>query len=134
VEIRAVHHVAMVVDDLGEAIETHRRLFGAELEIRERLESQRVEAAMLRLGEGRIELIAPLDQESGVARFLASRGPALHHVALEVPDVAAALAELARSGATLLDENPRRGLGGHEVAFVHPDSVHGVLVEVVEHG
>ena len=133
-EIRAVHHVAMVVDDLGEAIETHRRLFGAELEIRERLESQRVEAAILRLGEGRIELIAPLDQESGVARFLASRGPGLHHVALEVPDVASALAELGRAGVTLLDEKPRRGLGGHEVAFVHPDSVHGVLVEVVAHG
>jgi methylmalonyl-CoA epimerase len=124
----------MVVDDLGEAIETHRRLFGAELELRERLESQRVEAAMLRVGDGRLELIAPLDDESGVARFLAKRGAGLHHVALEVGDVAAALAELRDAGATLVDEAPRRGLGGHEVAFVHPDSVHGVLVEVVAGG
>jgi methylmalonyl-CoA/ethylmalonyl-CoA epimerase len=130
----AIHHVAIVVDDLDEAIGTYRRLFGAELELRARLESQRVEAAMLRVGEGRLELIAPLDDESGVARFLAKRGPGMHHVALEVPDVNAALAELERAGATLIDAEPRRGLGGHEVAFVHPESAHGVLVEVVASG
>jgi methylmalonyl-CoA/ethylmalonyl-CoA epimerase len=134
VEIRAVHHVAMVVDDLDDAIDTYRLLFGAKLELRERLGAQQVEAALLRVGSGRLELITPLDEESGVARFLAKRGPGLHHVALEVPDVTAALAELERAGATLIDAEPRTGLGGHEVAFVHPESVHGVLVEVVADG
>ena len=89
---------------------------------------------MLRVGAGRLELIAPARGDTGVARFLEKRGPGMHHVALEVPDVAAALRALEREGATLVDSEPRRGLGGHEVAFVHPESVHGVLVEVVSHG
>ena len=135
-ETRAIHHVGIVVelDQLDEAVETYRRRFGAEVEGRATLTEQRAEAAMLRLGDGRIELIAPLDQESGIARFLAKRGPGMHHVALEVPDVAAALEELERAGANLIDRVPRQGLGGHQAAFVHPDSAHGVLVEVVSHG
>jgi methylmalonyl-CoA/ethylmalonyl-CoA epimerase len=134
VEIGAVDHVAMVVGDLDAAVDTYRRLFGAQVELRERLDEQKVEVAMLRVGAGRLELLAPLDEESGVARFLAKRGPGMHHVALEVGHVADALAELQRAGATLIDTQPRKGLGGHEVAFVHPDSVHGVLVEVVGRG
>lgn len=133
-EIGAVDHVAMVVGDLDAAVDTYRRLFGAQVELRERLDEQKVEVAMLRVGAGRLELLAPLDEESGVARFLAKRGPGMHHVALEVGHVADALAELQRAGATLIDTQPRKGLGGHEVAFVHPDSVHGVLVEVVGRG
>lgn len=133
-EIRTVDHVAMVVPDLDAALEAYARLLGATVELRETLEAQGVEAAMLRAGDARLELICPLDGESGVARFLATRGPGMHHLALEVPDVATALDELESAGARLVDSEPRRGLGGHEVAFVHPESLHGVLVEVVGRG
>jgi len=133
-EIRAIDHVAMVVPDLDAALGVYERLLGATVENRETLEAQGVEAAMLRAGDARLELICPLDQESGVARFLAARGPGMHHVALQVEDVTAALDELESAGARLIDSRPRRGLGGHEVAFVHPESLHGVLVEVVSRG
>lgn len=133
-EIQALDHVGMVVSDLDEAVRTYERLFGAELELRETLDAQGVEAAMLRLGAGRIELIAPTRDDTGVARFLAKRGPGMHHLAVEVEDVGAALAELEAAGASLVDPRPQQGLGGREVAFVHPESVHGVLVEVVSDG
>jgi methylmalonyl-CoA/ethylmalonyl-CoA epimerase len=134
VDIRTVDHVAMVVENLDTAVETYRRLFGAEVELRQLLDEQGVEAAMLTVGTGRIELLAPTRDDTGVARFLARRGAGMHHVAVEVGDCGAALAELEEAGATLVDTKPRKGLGGHEVAFVHPDSVHGVLVEVVSRG
>lgn len=133
-EIRVIDHVAMVVPDLDAALETYERLLGATVELRETLEAQGVEAAMLRAGDARLELLCPLDADSGVARFLASRGPGMHHLALEVDDVAGSLRELEREGARLVDSEPRRGLGGHEVAFVHPESLGGVLVEVVGRG
>jgi methylmalonyl-CoA epimerase len=134
VEFRAVDHVAMVVEDLDEALETYERLFGAVVEFRERLDEDGVEAAMLRIGSGRLELISPLHEESGVARFLAKRGPGMHHVALGVAGVASALDELENAGARLVDARPRRGIGGHEIAFVCPESAHGVLVEVIANG
>ena len=129
--VRGVHHVAMAVEDLGEAVETYARLFGAEVEVRGRMEDQGVDAVYLRIGEGRVELVAPLAEDTTVGRFLARRGPAMHHVAFEVDDVADALEHLAAQGATLIDESPRQGLAGKQVAFVHPDSLHGVLAEVV---
>ena len=121
----------MAVEDLGEAVETYARLFGAEVEVRGRMEDQGVDAVYLRIGEGRVELVAPLAEDTTVGRFLARRGPAMHHVAFEVDDVADALEQLAAQGATLIDEAPRQGLAGKQVAFVHPDSLHGVLAEVV---
>lgn len=124
----------MAVEDLDEAVETYARLFGAELEHRARVDDQGVEAAAVRLGDGRVELLAPLDDDTPVGRFLASRGPGMHHVAVEVDDIRAALSSLEASGAELIDTQPRRGLYGLEVAFVHPDSVHGVLAEVVSRG
>ncbi len=127
-----LHHVAHVVDDLDAAIDELAPLWGLELEIRETLDAQRVEAAMLRRGDVRVELIAPTDPESGVARFLESRGPGFHHVAYSVADVAETLSELSERGAELIDERPRPGLGGHLVAFVHPRSGGGVLTELVE--
>ena len=133
VDTREIHHVAMAVSSLDEAVETYRRL-GAEVELRGRLGDQGIEAAYLRLGESRVELVAPLDDDTPVGRFLASRGPGVHHVAYEVGSVPAAIEALISEGATMVDEEPRRGLDGHEVAFVHPGSVHGVLVEVVAHG
>jgi methylmalonyl-CoA epimerase len=92
---------------------------------------QGVHAVSLLLGGDRIELVSPTDEDTPVGRFLASRGPGMHHVAYEVDDVGAALAELAEAGAELIDEEPREGLFGLEVPFVHPDAVHGVLTEVV---
>jgi methylmalonyl-CoA/ethylmalonyl-CoA epimerase len=83
------------------------------------------------VGADRIELLAPTTPDTPVGRFLAKRGPGMHHVAYEVDDVGAALADLERKGAELIDREPRRGLFGLEVAFVHPDAVHGVLTEVV---
>jgi methylmalonyl-CoA epimerase len=122
------------VDDLDEALATYERLFGAELEHRESVAEQGVEAASLRIGEGRVELLAALGAETPVGKFLAKRGPGMHHVAYEVDDVGAALDELASEGAELIDERPRRGMFGLEVAFVHPDAVHGVLAEIVSVG
>lgn len=133
-DVTGLHHVAMAVDDLDEAIATYGRLYGATVEMRARVESQGVEAAYLRVGAGRIELVTPLGEDTPVGRFLNGRGPGMHHVAFTVPDVGVAVRELRAAGAGVLDSEPRPGLGGHEVSFVHPDSAYGVLVEVVAHG
>jgi methylmalonyl-CoA epimerase len=134
VEARGIHHVGVAVADLDEAVRTYERLFGGRLEHRARVEDQGVEAATVRVGNGRVELLAALGDDTPVGRFLAKRGPGMHHVAYEVDDVGAALAELAAGGAELIDPVPRRGMFGLEVAFVHPDFVHGVLSEVVSRG
>ncbi len=126
-----MHHVGLAVEDLDGAIETYERLFGARLEHRSRVEEQGVEAASVRVGESRLELLGALADDTPVGRFLAKRGPGMHHVAYEVEDIEAAVAHLSDAGAELIDETPRRGMFGLEVAFVHPDSVHGVLTEVV---
>ena len=128
---RGIHHLGVAVDDLDEALATYERLFGATLEHRATVPEQGVEAAAVLVGPGRVELLAPTGDDTPVGRFLAGRGPGMHHVAYEVGDVAAALADLAAAGAQLIDERPRRGLFGLEVAFIHPDAVHGVLAEVV---
>ncbi len=130
-EVRAVHHVAMAVEDLDAAVATYERLFGARVELRGRMEDQGVEAAYLRVGSGRVELVSPLGADTPVGRFLAKRGPGMHHVAFEVADVASAVGKLAADGVEVIDAEPREGLGGHEVSFVHPDSLHGVLAEVI---
>jgi methylmalonyl-CoA epimerase len=134
VEARGIHHVGLAVVDLDEAVQTYERLFGGRLEHRSRVEDQGVEAASMRVGDGRVELLAALEEDTPVGRFLAKRGPGMHHVAYEVDDVGSALVELVGDGAELIDAEPRRGMFGLEVAFVHPDSVHGVLSEVVSRG
>jgi methylmalonyl-CoA epimerase len=134
VDARGIHHLGVAVDDLDAALSTYARLFGAELEHRATVPAQGVHAAAVRVGTGRVELLEPLEEDTPVGRFLASRGPGMHHVAYEVDDVAAALAGLSDAGVELIDEQPREGLFGLEVAFVHPDSVHGVLSEVVSAG
>jgi methylmalonyl-CoA/ethylmalonyl-CoA epimerase len=134
VEPRGIHHLGVAVADLDEAVATYERLLGAELEHRELVPDQGVEAASLRVGAGRVELLAPLGEETPVGRFLAKRGPGMHHVAYEVEDVGEALGELSAQGADLIDEQPRQGMFGLEVAFVHPDSMHGVLAEIVSGG
>jgi methylmalonyl-CoA epimerase len=124
----------VAVDDLDEALDTYRRLFGAEVEHRDTVIEQGVEAAAVRVGDSRVELLASLGDETPVGKFLASRGPGMHHVAYEVSDLQRELEGLAEQGVALIDEKPHHGLFGLEVAFVHPDSVHGVLAELVASG
>ena len=131
---RGIHHLGVAVENLDEALATYVRLFGAELEHRELVPEQGVEAAAVRVGESRVELLASLGADTPVGKFLANRGPGMHHVAYEVDDLRETLAHLARSGAELIDDEPRQGLFGLEVAFVHPHAVHGVLSEVVASG
>jgi methylmalonyl-CoA/ethylmalonyl-CoA epimerase len=133
-EVRGIHHLGVAVEDLDDALSTYALLFGAELEQRATMQDQGVEAAAVRVGSGRVELLEPLAEDTPVGRFLAKRGPGMHHVAYEVADVRAALDGLAQAGADLIDGQPRAGLFGLEVAFIHPDSVHGVLSEVVSPG
>ncbi|MGZ4292306.1 MAG: methylmalonyl-CoA epimerase [Gaiellaceae bacterium] len=131
---RGIHHVGIAVDDLDAAIDRYGRLFGATVEHRERVDEQGVEAASLRVGESRVELLAPLGPDTPVGRFLAKRGPGIHHVAFETADVAAELARLSAAGVQLIDEVPRHGMFGLQVGFVHPEAVGGVLAEFVGNG
>jgi methylmalonyl-CoA epimerase len=126
-----VHHIGIAVADLDEAIATYVQLFDAQLEGRQTVAEQGVEAASLRTGEGRLELLSALGPETPVGRFLTGRGPGLHHVAFEVDDLGAELARLRGAGITLIDETPRMGLFGLQVAFIHPESTGGVLAELV---
>jgi methylmalonyl-CoA epimerase len=128
---RGIHHLGIAVEDLDEAVATYERLFGAEVEHRGSVADQGVEAASLRVGAGRVELLASLGEETPVGKFLAKRGPGMHHVAYEVEDLPGELSRLSAAGAELIDERPREGLFGLEVAFLHPDAAHGVLSELV---
>ncbi len=129
-----LHHVAYVVADLDASLPLFVERFGLTEEIRETMPDQGVEAVMLRAGGAGVELITPLDPEGAIARYLDKRGEGLHHVAFGVRDVGATLTELAAAGVELIDTAPRRGLGGHLVAFVHPRSGAGALTELVEVG
>ena len=131
-EALRIHHLGVAVEDLDDAVESYERLFGATVEHRATVEDQGVEAASIRLGESRVELLTSLGEETPVGKFLAKRGQGMHHVAYEVADLPAALRELLDGGAELIDDAPREGLFGLQVAFVHPDSVHGVLSELVD--
>lgn len=126
-----IHHLGVAVRDLDAALDTYARLLGGALEHRETVSEQGVEAAAVRVGSGRVELLAALGADTPVGRFLEKRGEGMHHVAYEVDDVRIALDELTAAGAHLIDEEPRQGFFGLQVAFVHPDAVHGVLSEVV---
>ena len=126
-----IHHLGVAVDDLDAALATYVEVLGGTLEHRETLAEQGVEAASVLVGPDRIELLLPLDDDTPVGRFVSHRGPGMHHVAFSVENVGAALRDLDAAGLELIDETPRHGLFGLEVAFVHPDAVHGVLTEVV---
>jgi methylmalonyl-CoA/ethylmalonyl-CoA epimerase len=127
-----IHHVAYVVADLDAALARLHATLGLRPAIREVMADQGVEAALCGPPGGAVELVRPLDPEGAIARFLESRGEGLHHVAFEVADLGAALADLRARGAELIDDRPRAGLGGHLVAFVHPRSALGVLTELVQ--
>ena len=127
----SVHHLGIAVSDLDASIEQYAALFGATLEHRETVGEQGVEAASLRVGGSRVELLRPLSPDTPVGKFLANRGPGLHHVAFEVADLGAELDRLRADGVRLIDEWPRVGLFGLQVAFIHPEATGGVLAEFV---
>jgi methylmalonyl-CoA/ethylmalonyl-CoA epimerase len=128
----AIDHIGVAVDDLDEAVERYRRMLGIEPTHRERVEDQGVEEVLFPIGESYVQLLGALAPDTPVGRFVATRGPGVHHVAYRVDDVAAALDALRADGARLIDETPRPGSRGTLIAFVHPKSMGGVLVELVE--
>jgi len=127
-----INHVAVVVEDVQAAIGFWRDALGLPLQHTERNEAEAVEIAFLPVGEGEIELIQPITEDSGVARYLARKGAGLHHLCIEVEDIAAALERIAASGAELINESPRSRPDGTLYAFVHPKSTGGVLLELYQ--
>ena len=130
--LSTIDHVGVAVDDLDGALVLYRDSLGMPLVHRETVVEQGVEAALLDVGDGHIELLAPLGPETAVGKFLTKRGPGMHHVAYRVDDVEQALSDLAGAGVRLIDEHPRKGIRGSRVAFVHPASTGGVLTEIVQ--
>lgn len=127
-----IHHVAIAVEDLDSAIAGYESLYNITPMSREIVEDQGVSEAMLAVGGSYIQLLEPLTPESPVGRFLSQNGEGMHHIAFAVNDIEAALTHLRNEGATLIDETPRIGGGGHRIAFVHPKELAGTLVELVE--
>ena len=130
--IRRIHHVGVAVANLEESVALYRTALGAELVHRASNEKEGLEAAFLRVGDGELELMAPLRDDSPVGKFLAKRGPGLHHVAYGVTDIVKALTDARAAGLELIDAEPRMGMHGARIAFVHPKSLNGVLTEFVE--
>lgn len=128
-----IEHIGIATRGLDEALEFWRGALGLELEATEEVSEQRVRVAMLPLGESHVELLEPMDADSPVAKFLEKRGPGIHHIAVRVEDIRATLESLKKQGLRLIDETPRIGAGGCLVAFVHPSSAQGVLLELVQH-
>ena len=129
---RALDHVGIAVHSLDESLPVFESITGGKGHGRERVEQQGVEVVFLGSGDGRLELLAPTRDDSAVAKFLARRGPGMHHLCYRVDDVAAELARYRAAGAQLIDETPRPGAAGHLVAFIHPKSTGGVLVELLQ--
>jgi methylmalonyl-CoA/ethylmalonyl-CoA epimerase len=127
-----IDHVGIAVEDLDSSIELWRDKLGLALSHREVVAEQGVEAALLEVGENHVELLAPLGGDTAVAKFLAKRGPGLHHVAYQVHDIDAVLESVRDAGLALIDEQPRTGIRGSRVAFINPSATERVLVEIVE--
>jgi methylmalonyl-CoA/ethylmalonyl-CoA epimerase len=127
-----LHHVGVAVADLDEAIQLYASVFGAEVTHRASSEKDGLAAAFLRAGETEIELLAAIREDTPVGKFVAKRGPGLHHIAVAVSDIEKAMADARAEGLELIDQEPRIGLHGTRIAFLHPKSVGGVLTELVE--
>jgi methylmalonyl-CoA epimerase len=127
-----IDHIGVAVEDLDSALSLYQGSFAMELAHRETVDSQGVEAVLLDVGEGHVELLAPLGPETPVGKFLGRKGPGLHHVAYAVEDIASALDRARAAGLELIDDEPRAGIRGSRVAFLHPKSTGGVLTEIVE--
>jgi methylmalonyl-CoA epimerase len=130
--LSTIDHIGVAVEDLDGAVTLYRDSLGMPLVHRETVVEQGVEAALLDVGDGHVELLQPLGPETAVGKFLVKRGPGLHHVAYRVEDVEQTLSELAGVGIRLIDEQARKGIRGSRVAFVHPASTGGVLTEIVQ--
>lgn len=130
--LTVIDHVGVAVEDIESALALYRDVLGMPLVHRETVAEQGVDAALLDVGDGHIELLSPLGPETPVGKFLARKGPGLHHVAYRVDDVERALSALAGAGLRLIDEQPRNGIRGSRVAFLHPASTGGVLTEIVQ--
>jgi methylmalonyl-CoA/ethylmalonyl-CoA epimerase len=127
-----IDHIGVAVEDLDAALKLYAEVLGMPVVHRETVEEQGVEAILLDVGENHVELLAPLGPDTPVGKFLAKKGPGLHHVAYQVDDVVATLAALKAAGTRLIDETPRVGIRDSRVAFVHPASTGGVLTEIVQ--
>jgi methylmalonyl-CoA/ethylmalonyl-CoA epimerase len=127
-----IDHIGVAVEDLDAAIALHEGTYGMALVHREVVAEQGVEAVLFDVGENHVELLRPLSHDTPVGKFLAARGPGLHHVAYQVADIEAVLAQLSEQGARLIDTTPRTGIRNSRVAFVHPKSSGGVLTEIVQ--
>ena len=130
--LSTIDHVGVAVEDIDAAVALYRDTLGMPLVHRETVADQGVEAALLDIGDGHLELLQPLGPETAVGKFLAKRGPGLHHVAYRVSSVEETLRELSAAGLRLIDERPRTGIRGSRVAFVHPAGTGGVLTEIVQ--
>ena len=127
-----IDHIGIAVNDLDAAVQLYGGSFDMAEQHRETVEEQGVEAILLEVGEGHIELIRPLSDDTGVAKFIARNGEGMHHVAYQVDDIEAALERVRAAGLRLIDETPRTGIRGSRVAFLHPKSTGGVLTEIVQ--
>jgi methylmalonyl-CoA/ethylmalonyl-CoA epimerase len=127
-----IDHVGVAVEQIDSALELYRDSFELRVAHREVVEEQGVEAVLLDVGEGHVELLAPLGPQTPVGRFLARQGPGLHHVAYQVTDIDSTLEAVRRAGLELIDQQPRIGIRGSRVAFMHPRATAGVLTEIVE--
>ncbi len=131
-KIKRIDHIAIVVEDIEAALGFWRDTLGLELDHIEDVAEQKSIVAFLPTGGSEVELVKPTTDDSGVARYLQKRGPGMHHICFEVEDIEAALAQMKEKGVRLINETPLIGSGGKKIAFVHPESTHGVLVELYE--
>ena len=131
-QLSAVDHVGVAVESIDAALALYRDALGMPLVHRETIEAQGVDAALLDIGDSHVELLQPLAPDTTVGKFLARRGPGLHHVAYRVESIEDALKSLSAAGIRLIDERPRTGIRGSQVAFLHPSSTGGVLTEIVQ--
>jgi len=127
-----IDHIGVAVEDLDGAVKLYSESFGMREQHRETIEAFDVEAVLLEVGEGHVELLKPLSGESGIGKFLERNGPGLHHVSYQTSDIDSALEQVKAAGIDLIDKEPRRGIRGSRVAFLHPKATGGVLTELVE--
>ncbi len=129
---KRIHHIGIAVKNLDEALGRYKKQLGFEFEGREIVESEKVDVAIFKIGESRIELVESTQSGTVISKFIEKRGEGVHHIAMEVDDIERRLEELKNAGAPVIDEHPRIGAGGHKVAFIHPKGTAGVLLELIE--
>ncbi|MEX1247871.1 MAG: methylmalonyl-CoA epimerase [Anaerolineales bacterium] len=130
--IKRIDHIALVVEDIDKSLEFWQGALGMKVSHMEHVPGEKSVVAFLPAKESEVELVQPTIEDSGVRRFLEKRGPGLHHICFEVYDIEAAMAHLKSQGVRLINEKPEIGTGGKKIAFIHPESTHGVLVELYE--